>query len=140
MNAEQSTHSRQGGFTLVEILLAVMIASMAMVAVTSAFVGTLRTHYEIDNLTSSTEAGQRVLALLERDIQGIWHYNVKRNAVLRGRDSDIGGNPADRIDLLTSTDAVGGVVGTKTDLSFPGLCEVGYWLKPNPEQPGLLEL
>ncbi len=130
----------EAGFTLVEILLAVMIASMAMVAVTSAFVGTLRTHYEIDNLTSSTEAGQRVLALLERDIQGIWHFNVKRNAVLRGRDSDIGGNPADRIDMLTSTDAVGGVVGTKTELSFPGLCEVGYWLKPNPEQPGLLEL
>jgi hypothetical protein len=117
-----------------------MIASMAMVAVTSAFVGTLRTHYEIDNLTSSTEAGQRILALLERDFRGIWHFNVKRNRVLIGRDMDWGGNPADRIDLLTSSDAVGGVVDNQNQLSYPGVCEVGYWLKENPEQPGLLEL
>lgn len=136
----RAPHSPAAGFTLIEVLLAVMIASMAMVAVTGAFVSTLRTHYEIDNLTSSTEAGQRILALLERDFRGLWHYNVKENRVLRGRDMDIGGSPSDRIDMLTSSDAVGGVLDNQNEVSYPGVCEVGYWIKENREQPGLFEL
>ncbi len=128
------------GFTLIEVLLAVLIASMAMVAVSGAFISTMRTHYEIDNLTSSTADGQRILTLLERDLRGLWHYDIKQNRVLIGRNMDIGGYDADRIDLLTTTDAIGGVIDNQMQLAYPSICEVGYWLKENKEIPGLLEL
>src|SRR5690606_38532841 len=130
----------ESGFTLIEILLAIAITAMAMVAVSGAFLGTLRAQYEIENLNSSTEGGQRVITLVERDLRGLWHHNIANNAVLRGRNMDIGGYDADRIDFLTTSDAVTGVIDNSNELAFPSVCEVGYWLKENEEIPGLLEL
>ena len=48
-------HRTSSGFTLVEILLAIMIASMAMVAVSGTFISTLRARDEVETLANSTE-------------------------------------------------------------------------------------
>ncbi len=131
---------RQAGFTLLEILLAVAITAVVMTSVGVTFVGTLQAREDVSSLTESTEAGPRILALLERDLQGLWTHNIAGNRVLRGRNLDVAGTPADRIDFLTTTDAINLVQDNEGRLRRPSYCEVGYWLKRSETLPDLLEL
>jgi prepilin-type N-terminal cleavage/methylation domain-containing protein len=132
--------ANQHGFTLVELMVAILISSMVMVAVSASFVGTLNAHYEIDTANGAMATGQRVLDTIERDLRGLWHYNVKGNKVLFGRNRDIGGFDADWIDFVTTTDTIRGVPDVENRITPTGISEVGYWLRDNRETPGLLEL
>jgi len=122
----------QSGFTLLEALLAVFLTSMVMLTVGTTFVALLDARDIVDDLAESTEAGPRILNLIERDLQGLWTHNVGNNAVFRGRDMEIDGRNADRIDFVTTTDAVGYVLDLQNTPRKPSICEVGYWFKPNP--------
>lgn len=132
---------RQAGFTLMEILLAVSITAMVMLAVSSAFFGILRARADVAAVSEEAESGPRILTLIERDLQGLWHFNVKGNRVLVGTNrTDGGGRDSDRIDFITTTDAIGVVTDLNGRPVRPSICEVGYWLKPNERIPGLQEL
>lgn len=133
-------HTRSSGFTLIEVLLAMAITAVVMVTVATTFHVMLNARDVVDDLAESTEAGPRILNLIERDLQGIWTWNVKNNAVFRGRDMDVNGRDADRMDFLTTTDAVGFVLDDHNMPRKPTLCEVGYWFKPNPLYRDVFEL
>jgi len=122
---------RQSGFTLLEALLAVFLTSIVMLTVGTTFIALLDARDLVDDLAESTEAGPRIINLIERDLQGIWTHNVGNNAVFRGRDMDVAGKEADRIDFLTTTDAVSYVLDLQNTPRKPSICEVGYWFKPN---------
>ena len=128
------------GFTLIEVLLAVMVTSLVMLAVGVTFQVTLDARYVLEELSESTGAGPRILGLIERDLRGLWTYNVKDNKVLVGANSDVASFEADRINLLTTTDAIGYVLDNHNQPVHPTLCEVGYWLKPNRRYRDLIEL
>ncbi|MFN6146528.1 MAG: type II secretion system protein J [Planctomycetota bacterium] len=128
------------GFTLIEALLAVFLTSVIMLTVGTTFVTLLEARDTVDDLAESTEAGPRILNLIERDLQGIWTFNVGNNAIFRGRDMDVGGQEADRMDFLTTTDAVGFVLDLQSVPRKPSVCEVGYWFKPNPRFRDCFEL
>jgi len=128
------------GFTLIEVLLAAAISAVVMLTVATTFHAMLNARDVVDDLAESTEAGPRIMNLIERDLLGIWTFNVHDNAVFRGRNLDISGKEADRIDFLCTTDAVGTVLDGNNVPRKPTLCEVGYWLKPNPRFRDLLEL
>lgn len=128
------------GFTLIEVLLAVAISSMAMVAVSQAFLGTLNAKAQIEIHNSTNVEGQRILTLLERDLTGLWHHNIKGNQILLGENVDISGYDADRINFYTTKDSVAGALDSTDRLRKPTINEVGYWLRENEEIPGLLEL
>jgi len=130
----------QQGFTLIEVLLAIAITATVMITVGTTFHVLLNARDVVDDLSESTEAGPRILNLVERDLRGLWTFNVYNNAVFRGRDMDIGGRDADRIDFLTTTDAVGYVLDNQNQPRKPTLCEVGYWFKPNPRFRELFEM
>lgn len=132
--------SRHKGFTLIEVMLAVAISAAVMIVVATSFIGILQAREKVDTQTESTEAGARILNLLQRDLDGLWYHNIKKNKVLLGRNHDIAGFAADKIDFLTSTDAAIYVLDTNERPRKPSVCEVGYWLKPNPETAGLMEL
>jgi prepilin-type N-terminal cleavage/methylation domain-containing protein len=138
MNHEISRSAR-AGFTLIEVLLAMSITAMVMVSVSGAFLGLLQARHEVTTLAESTDAGPRILRLIERDLEGLWHFNIKGNRVLVGQSLDIGGFASDRIDFLTSTDAIGAVPDNEGKARHPSVCEIGYWLKES-KTPGLLEL
>lgn len=131
---------RSAGFTLIEVLLAVAITATVMVTVATTFHVMLNARDVVDDLAESTEAGPRILNLIERDLQGLWTYNVKNNAVFRGRDMDVNGRDADRMDFLTTTDAVGFVLDLQSIPRKPTICEVGYWFKPNPRYRDVFEM
>lgn len=130
----------RAGFTLIEVLLAVAITATVMVTVATTFHVMLNAREVVDDLSESTEAGPRILNLLERDLQGIWTWNVHNNAVFRGRDMDVQGREADRLDFLTTTDAVGTVLDLQNVPRKPTICEVGYWFRPNPRYRDVLEM
>ncbi len=128
------------GFTLVEVLLAVAITATVMLTIATAFHVMLNARDIVDDLADSTEAGPRILNLIERDLQGIWTHNVHNNAVFRGRDMDVQGRDADRLDFLTTTDAVGVVFDLQNLPRKPTVCEVGYWFKPNKDYRDVFEM
>jgi type II secretion system protein J len=130
----------QSGFTLIEVLLAIGITATVMVTVGSTFHVLLNARDVVDDLTESTEAGPRILNLMERDLRGLWTYNVHNNAVFRGRDMDVNGRDADRMDFLTTTDASGFVLDLQSVPRKPSICEVGYWFKPNPRYRDVFEM
>ncbi|MEC7582687.1 MAG: prepilin-type N-terminal cleavage/methylation domain-containing protein [Planctomycetota bacterium] len=137
-----ASHPRRGaaGFTLIEVLLAITVTSFVMLAVGTTFRVTLDARYVLEEISESTAAGPRILGLIERDLRGLWTYNVKDNKVLLGTNSDVSGFEADRINLLTTTDAIGYVLDDHNEPVHPTLCEVGYWLKPNNRYRDLIEL
>jgi prepilin-type N-terminal cleavage/methylation domain-containing protein len=140
------THDRTGssdranGFTLIEVLLAIAITSTVMITVGSTFHVLLNARDVVDDLAESTEAGPRILNLIERDLRGLWTYNIHNNAVFKGTLADVNGRDADRIDFLTTTDAVGTVLDLRNMPQKPTICEVGYWFKPNPRYRDVFEM
>jgi type II secretion system protein J len=136
----RETRMRAAGFTLIEVLLAIAITATVMVTVGTTFHVMLNARDVIDDMTESTEAGPRIMNLIERDLRGIWTHNVKNNAVFRGRDMDVGGRDADRMDFLTTTDSVGFVLDSHNMPKKTTLCEVGYWFKPNPKYRDVFEM
>ncbi len=141
MNMMTHATSRQSaGFTLIEVLLAVAITATVMITVATTFHVMLNARDVVDDLAESTEAGPRILNLIERDLRGLWIYNVHNNAVFRGRDMDVQGRDADRMDFLTTTDAVGFVLDLQNIPRKPTVCEVGYWFKPNPRYRDVFEM
>lgn len=135
-----ATTTPRAGFTLIEVLLAVAITATVMITVATTFHVMLNAREVVDDLAESTEAGPRILNLLERDLQGLWTWNVHNNAVFRGRDMDVQGREADRLDFLTTTDAVGTVLDLQNVPRKPTICEVGYWFRPNPRFRDVLEM
>ncbi|HEB51860.1 MAG TPA: prepilin-type N-terminal cleavage/methylation domain-containing protein, partial [bacterium] len=133
-------HGPELGFTLIEVLLAVAITATVMLTVGTTFHIMLNARDVVDDLAESTAAGPRILNLIERDLRGLWTYNIKGNAVFKGTLGNSGQGDADRIDLLTTTDSVGVVEDLDGNAHHATLCEVGYWLKQNPRFRDVFEL
>lgn len=131
---------QEAGFTLIEVMLAIAITATVMMTVGTTFRVLLEAREVVEELTESTEAGPRILNLIERDLRGLWTFNIGKNDVFRGRDMDVGSFEADRMDFLTTTHAVGYVLDSHNQPRKPTVCEVGYWLKQNPKYRDLMEL
>lgn len=130
----------EAGFTLIEVLLAIGITATVMLTVGTTFHIMLNARDVVDDLAESSEAGPRILKLIERDLRGLWTYNVRNNAVFRGVQADVNGRDADRMSFLTTTDSVGTVQDLESNAHRTTLCEVGYLFKPNPRFREVFEL
>jgi prepilin-type N-terminal cleavage/methylation domain-containing protein len=134
------TTNKQSGFTLIEVLLAVAITATVMLTVGTTFHIMLNARDIVDDLAESSEAGPRILNLIERDLRGLWTYNIKNNKVFKGTVADVNGRDADRMNFLTTTDSVGTVTDLQSVPHKTTLCEIGYWFKPNPRFRDVFEL
>jgi prepilin-type N-terminal cleavage/methylation domain-containing protein len=132
--------SKQSGFTLIEVLLAISITATVMLTVGTTFHIMLNARDVVDDLAESSEAGPRILNLIERDLRGLWTYNIKNNKVFKGTIADVNGRDADRMDFLTTTDSVGTVTDLESVPHKTTICEVGYWFKPNTHLRDVFEL
>lgn len=131
---------RMAGFTLIEILIAFSLTGLILLVIGTSFFTTLQAREEVTAINESSQAGPRIMALLRRDLEGLWHGNVRTNRVLVGRNFDRSGPDADHIDMLTTTDAIAPVADRNGRAVRPSICEVGYWIRPSDSDNRVLEL
>ncbi|MHC5036545.1 MAG: prepilin-type N-terminal cleavage/methylation domain-containing protein [Planctomycetota bacterium] len=121
-----------GGFTLVEVLVTLVTASLLLTAVYGAFLGSLSAKRTCEESARVYRLGQGILTLLRRDLTGAF---APEDTALEGVSGTAQGGSADRIEFITTSDARRAIDGKGSDI-----CEVGYRAEPDPETPGLLQL
>jgi prepilin-type N-terminal cleavage/methylation domain-containing protein len=130
----RSLRLRSSGFTLIEVLVTILVASLLLSAVYAAFVGSLSARDRCEDLARDHRLCQGILALLERDLQGAF-APPGTPVCLAGTSETSQGGSADRVEFATTSDARRAVEGRGSDH-----CEVGYRAEPDPDAPGLLRL
>ncbi|MGD2017605.1 MAG: prepilin-type N-terminal cleavage/methylation domain-containing protein [Planctomycetota bacterium] len=133
-------HGPSRGFTLVEVLLVIVIMSMMFVSISKLMQAARRTRDTIHNYQEMQLAGPAVLELMSRDLRGIFTTSRPRTAWLSVVDRTVNGQDADRLDFATTTDSLvvmlsGGEQSLRADIN-----EVGYMLRPNPDNDEFLEI
>jgi len=131
---------RRGGFTVVEVLLAILIMGMMFTSITQLMTAAKNARDSVHNMQETQLAGPAVLDMLERDLRALFTTGLPRTAWLKVTDRVVGGLDADRIDFITSTDSL---IARLEDQEYPkrsDLNEVGYMLRPNPRNDEFLEV
>ncbi len=127
------------GFTLVEVLIALAIMSLVMVALYSSLNATLRARDQIEIESRVARLGPEILDILEADLRRAWILGIQDDRVFLGESRMIDGDPADSLSLLTQVDST---VTRRVDEREvqSDVCETGYRLRRNPLLPDVLEL
>lgn len=131
--------ARERAFTLIELMVTLAITGMMLVVIYGVIVTTLRARERMSEAGELGELGPAILDLLEGDLRALTPYDIADLAVLRGVDHTIGGEDADGIDFICTTDA------TVPEETISGMtrsdeCEVGYRVRNSPHNPDFLEL
>ena len=129
----------QGGFTLLEILIALLITSLIMTATYAVLFTTLDARDRIEKGNLEEKIGPAILDLIGKDIGGAWCWNIHHNDVFKGESHYINGERADRLHFITTTDS--SFTEENEDQQVRSdLSEVSYLCRQNPRNPDLLEL
>ena len=132
-------HNRSG-FTLIEVMLVLLIMSGIMVVITQVLTAARTTRDTIHNIRETQLAGPAILDLLETDLRSLYLFGIDSSNSLRVTDRVLAGLDADRIDFITTTN---GLVPYRVDNSRfarADVNEVGYCLRPNPDNNDFLEM
>ena len=128
----------QHGFTLVEVLLTIMIMGLILVSISELLQAARTTRDRIQNTQETQLAGPAILDMIERDLRGLLILDLPPSHHLRVVDRVSIGLDADSLDFITSSDnkqwTEDGDRWVRADWS-----EVGYRLRPNPENDDFLE-
>lgn len=144
-NAKHYSSAGQAGFTLIEILVALLLTSLIMTSVFGVLHDALTARDHIHNVSQTQRTGPMILDMIEGDLKSIAPFNLGARKVLLGRKNSIGGSDADTIDFVITRSATNdfqvadGVLGKDRSVHAP-LCEVGYRLRRNSREPVFLEL
>ncbi len=125
----------RAGFTLIEIMLAVLILGIVMAVVIGVVVSTLKAQERIEEITASSELGPAMLSQIRRDLEGAFlpQADAPCFAAVDRKASD---GDRDRIDFVT----VGMAYGAEEEdgeAFFHSVNETGYQVLDNPKEPGV---
>ncbi len=141
MGAKQSG-ARPGkarGFTLIEVMLAIAMVGLIMVAVYGTLFATIKARDQIEKESLTSKIGPNILDLIERDVAGAFCLNIHDNDVFFGEHRLIRGEPADTFHLITTTDST--ILESSDDEAVRSdLTEVSYQLRENPTHPDHMDL
>lgn len=127
---------KRDGFTLVELMLAILVLAIMMSLVYGVVVSTVQAAHRVEEITLGTEIGPSILTRLREDLEG---------AILPGKDGEYfvgydrkgpGGGDNDRVDLVSAVMGYGAERDGEEAL-FHGVNEIGYQLKSSPKDPGV---
>ncbi len=131
--------STRSGFTLAEILVAVLIMGGILVSVTQILHVARISRDNIHNIQETQLAGPAIMDMIERDLRGLLIYNRTKQDHLRIENRVMRGVDADSLDFVTTTDNL--VMRMSGDRFMrSSVNEVGYRLRPNPDYDDFLEL
>jgi type II secretion system protein J len=139
MKSERLLPVSRRGFTLVEVLLTMTIMALMLVAISQMLTAARTTRDVIQNVQETQLAGPAILDMIERDLRGLMTMDLPRTSEFRLKNRVVLGYDADGIDFITTTDNVN---WTENGDRFvrADWCEVGYCLRPSPENDDFLEL
>ncbi|HHI78529.1 MAG TPA: prepilin-type N-terminal cleavage/methylation domain-containing protein [Planctomycetes bacterium] len=144
MHAHQSSKPavrlEHRGFTLIEVLLAIMITAMVVTAVLQIFDITLYAREEIKVLSEPMKTGPRILDMIEDDIRAILTYDIKDGQVFKGEDRTIVRAEADRMHMIVFGQTLFEATLPDDSLAPAPLAEVSWLCKPSDKNPDLVEL
>jgi prepilin-type N-terminal cleavage/methylation domain-containing protein len=130
---------RARGFTLIEVMVALTIMSLIMVALYTTLNTGLRTRDQLETQAQVTRLGPQILDMIEQDLRRLWLLNIEEDRVFKGESRTINGEPADSLAFLTTVDST--VTRRVDDREVSAdVCETGYRLRANPKLPDVMEL
>jgi|GEM_PF-1345708 len=130
---------RVQGFTLLEVLVAILMVGMVMTATYSVLFTTMSARDLIEKNNLESKIGPSILNLIERDVMGVWSWNIHKNDVFLGEMRVVSGERADFFHFITCTNS-SFTITEGDQQSRSDLTEVSYMLRQNPRNPDLLEL
>lgn len=127
------------GFTLVELMLAVLLLAIMMTVAYGVLVSTVQGQERIEGILASSEVGPAILAQIREDLEGAFLPPKEGDAEVEyflalSRSSP--GGERDRIDFVTSRLAYGSRREDE-EPAFHSANEVGYQLRDHPSESGL---
>ena len=127
------------GFTLVELLVAIVIMSLISVLIYNAFSSMKRSREGIERVDDRYREGRLAMARMTRELQSafISFHAPINSALLVERTAFIGstGTPADRLDFDSFSNR-----RLDRNSHVSDQCELSYFGSANPELPGVTDL
>jgi len=127
------------GFTLVELLVAIVVLSLISVLIYNAFASMKRTREGIERVDDRYREGRLAMARMTRELQSAYismHAPLNTSLLIQ-RTAFIGstGTPADRLDFDSFSNRR---IDKNSHVSDQ--CELSYFGSPNPDLPGVTDL
>lgn len=121
------------GFTLVELMLAILVLAIMMSLVYGVVVSTVQAAHRVEEITLGTEIGPSILIRIREDLEA---------ALIPGKDGEYfagynrsgGGGDRDRVDFVSAVMGFGPERDGEEAL-FHGVNEVGYQLRDSSRDP-----
>lgn len=115
------------GFTLVELMLAILVLAIMMALVYGVVVSTVQAAHRIEEITLGTEIGPSILTRIREDLEAALIPNDKAE-FFAGYDRKGNGGDRDRLDFVSAVMSYGAERDGEDPL-FHGVNELGYQLQ-----------
>lgn len=127
------------GFTLVELLVAVVVLSMISLLIYNAFASMKRSREGIERVDDRYREGRLAMTRMVRELQSAYislHAPINSSLLVQ-KTAFIGttGTPADRLDFNSFSNR-----RMDKNSHVSDQCELSYFGSPNPEQSGVTDL
>lgn len=94
--------SQQHGFTLMELMIAIMISGLVFLGVFTVVRAGINTQMFVREMSDAGRQGPAILNQIAADLENAYFYNIVENNFFDGRMVDIGdGNRADQLHFIT---------------------------------------
>jgi len=130
----------EAGFTIIEVLLAILIMGMMLTAITQLMTAARNTRDSVHNMQETQLAGPAVLDIIETDLRSIFTTGLPRAHWFKIEDRVSGGLDADRIDFISTTDSLIARIEDRERPRRSDINEVGYVLRRSPRNDEFLEI
>ena len=130
---------RPAGVTLFEIMVALTIMSLIMVALYQTLDASLHTRDQLELEARAARVGPEILDIIETDLRQLWLQNIDEDLVFFGEDTTVRGEQADSMQFITTVDST---VTQRTEgyEVSSDLAEAGYRCRVNTEYEDVMEL
>ena len=145
MPSHMTRHAASRGFTLIEVLVAMLLTALVMTSVMGVLHDAINSRDHIHNISQIQRTGPMILDMIEADLRAIAPFDVAGRKVFLGKKNSIRGADADTMDFVVQRPAsVDTIFRTEspnpTAPSRRRFARVGYHLRQNKREPVFMEL
>ena len=121
--------TKNNGFTLIEILIAIFILGIVMATVLGTFTGIISNSREAEKRAELYQTGRALMDIISADIRGMFRQPAKGGgSFFMGTMETVDGKSMSRMDFVTTNSST---IGNRKN---PFLSEIGYRAKKDPTE------